>query len=127
MYEAFASRRMAIKVEVLRLATNKRVFRPGQETKEFKADFAFTGSYWNEPRQIMSLSTSTGALSQFKGLIIGSNWHKAAHLVNESFRRMFRDPVSYKRIPLVYRSVKIVIDDANRVTKPWGSINRHVF
>ena len=33
----------------------------------------------------------------------------------------------YRRLPLVYRSSKIAIDDANYVTKPWGSINSRVF
>jgi hypothetical protein len=30
-------------------------------------------------------------------------------------------------MPLLYRSTKIAIDDANHVTKPWGSINSRLF
>lgn len=40
---------------------------------------------------------------------------------------MVHGEVPYRLLPEIYRSSKVVIDDANHVTKPWGSVNSRVF
>ncbi|WP_461435728.1 glycosyltransferase family protein, partial [Methanosphaera sp.] len=50
------------------------------------------------------------------------NWNKIP-----KFSKYTKGFVHYEDMPKVYSSCKIVIDDANHVTKEWGSVNSRVF
>ena len=120
---ALHRRELSVQVGTLRIATNPRRFSPGPHATGFHADYVFTGNYWDAPREFMSFNPQN--LSEFKGVVIGANWHRAP--VSEAWLDMVHGEVPYRLMPEIYRSSKIVIDDANHVTKPWGSVNSRVF
>ncbi len=110
------------KVNLLKIASNKERFTLKREPKkELKCDYCFTGSYWNDPREIIDM-LNPQKYPEFKFNIYGANWDKI-----EKFAPFNKGFVSYAMMPEIYVSTKIVIDDANRVTKPFGSVNSRVF
>lgn len=105
---------------VFRIATNERRFMPGSEREEYRADYCFTGSYWNAARDIESVLEPARLDYQFA--LYGNGWD-----THDKFRPYWKGFVPYNELPLVYSSTKVVIDDANHVTKPWASVNSRVF
>ncbi len=98
--------------------TNKYDFKaPGV----FECDICFTGSYWGTPRDIMQ-ALSEETLQKYRFNVYGANWEKF-----EKFKPHNKGFIAYEYMPSVYRHSKIVIDDANHVTKPYGSVNSRVF
>ncbi|WP_426582966.1 tetratricopeptide repeat protein [Dapis sp. BLCC M229] len=87
---------------------------------KYKSDYCFTGSFWKYPRDIMSFLEPDNL--PFNFALYGYNWEKF-----EKFKKYNRGPLPYTEMPKVYVSTKIVIDDANSVTKQWGSTNSRVF
>jgi spore maturation protein CgeB len=81
---------------------------------------AFTGSYWQSERDIVQALLALPR--HYKGGIYGKNWEKLPQLahLNNGF-------VTYDAITAIYCNSKIVIDDANHVTKSWGAANSRVF
>ena len=90
------------------------------EERRFGSDYAFTGSYWDNPREMITLLGQADLGYTFK--LFGANWEAFPHLA--CFAAGF---VPYRDIPKVYKYTKIVVDDANHVTKPFGSVNSRVF
>ncbi|WP_144106959.1 glycosyltransferase [Paraburkholderia sp. BCC1886] len=105
---------------VLRIATNPERFNTDLRSPESSEDFVFTGSYWNVERQIVSALSALP--DTVNGAIYGKNWEKVPQLAGLS-----KGFLPYDELPEVYRNAKIAIDDANHVTKPWGSVNSRVF
>lgn len=105
--------------EVVRIGTALSRFGAGRADPAFAADYAFTGSHWGAPREIEQLLDP--ALVGGRFALYGEGWkdHPLA-----PYHRGF---VAYDRLPDVYASTKITIDDANHVTKPWASVNSRVF
>ncbi|NEQ74834.1 MAG: tetratricopeptide repeat protein [Okeania sp. SIO2C9] len=87
---------------------------------KYQSDYCFTGSFWKYPRDIMSFLEPDNLPFQFA--LYGYNWEKF-----EKFKKYNRGLLPYTDMPKVYASTKIVIDDANSVTKQWGSTNSRVF
>ncbi len=109
---------------VLPIASNpKRFMIPPQceNIKWYESDICFTGSYWNHSRDIME-GLSSEALNKYKCSIYGANWDQF-----DKFKSYNKGFVRYSKMPCVYHYTKIVIDDANHVTKPYGSVNSRVF
>ena len=109
---------------ILPLATNpERFSKPPTctEANFFKSDIAFTGSYWDYPRDIMSF-LSQKSLNKYSFSVYGVNWDKF-----KPFKPHDKGFINYADIPCVYHNTKIIIDDANHVTKPYGSVNSRVF
>jgi hypothetical protein len=88
--------------------------------KEYLCDYCFTGSYWNDPREIMEMLEPEKIPYKFK--LYGKNWDKI-----DKFKKYYEGFISYSNIPYVYASTKIVIDDANNATKKYGAVNSRVF
>lgn len=107
-------------VFLLPIATNESRFMQGIEKPSLKCDYCFTGSYWNDAREIIDHLNPD--LIPYKFHIYGMNWDKL-----EKFKPYHQGFLNYDEIPNLYKSTKIVIDDANRVTKPYGSVNSRVF
>lgn len=105
--------------EVVRIGTSLSRFGAGRTDPAFSADYAFTGSHWGAPREIEQLLDPAAIGGRFA--LYGEGWkdHPLA-----PYHRGF---VAYERLPDVYASTKITIDDANHVTKPWASVNSRVF
>lgn len=90
------------------------------EDKEYLCDYCFTGSYWNAKREIIDFLNPDSMDYMFN--LYGVNWEKIPKLSN-----YYKGFVNYLDMPKVYASCKIVIDDANHVTKKWASVNSRVF
>ncbi len=114
--------RLAMNAEcaVLPIATNWDRFSSGQLTLAYQCDYTFTGSFWGAPREI-SYYLDPAALP-FTCKIFGEGWggHKSLGPYTSGL-------LPYADLPDVYRSCRVVIDDANHVTRPWGSVNSRVF
>lgn len=105
----------------LPIATNPQRFSkdlPAQEA--FQSDYCFTGNFWTVPRDIMSCLRPEHL--PFTFALYGHHWQDMPEL-----SPYYRGAVHYDQLPYVYRSTKIVIDDANTATKQWGSVNSRVF
>jgi O-antigen biosynthesis protein len=116
----FAGQVGGVEVRVLRLATNPDRFDVRERRAATRYDYVFTGNCWGAPRQITEVLKPHGL--PLRGAIFGKGWENEQHLraIHKGFTR-------YDDLPDVYRSTKLVIDDANHVTKPWGSVNSRVF
>lgn len=89
-------------------------------SEEFLCDYCFTGSYWDAKREIIDFLNPD--LLDYKFNLYGANWNKIS-----KFSKYYKGFVHYADMPTVYSSCKIVVDDANHVTKEWGSVNSRVF
>lgn len=109
------------------IATNKGRFYSAErellteeEMEKFHSDYAFTGSYWNVKRDIIDYLNPEELPYQCK--IFGVNWEQI-----DKFKDCAQGFVLYEDMPKVYQNTKIVIDDANHVTKSYGAVNSRVF
>lgn len=133
--QGLSQTRRVLPVRLFLLAANEDLFRPLDEAgriisvNTLAADYVFTGSYWEATRDIMALDPSHPKLREFSGSIIGKQWQQAVDRgeVQESWLRLLKGEVPYGLLPDIYRGSKVVIDDANHVTKSWGSVNSRVF
>jgi GT2 family glycosyltransferase/spore maturation protein CgeB len=107
-------------VALVPIATNWYRFQAGKRDPALASDYVFTGSYWGLNREIVQLLDP--AALPFEFVIYGGGWEQVAHLAPYS-----RGTLPYRRMPDVYASTRIVIDDANHVTKAWGAVNSRVF
>ena len=106
---------------LLPIATNPERFNSNiKPKKEFICDYCFTGSYWNDPRDIMEMLEPSELPYNFK--LYGKNWDNI-----HKFKDYYQGFVNYSKLPEIYASTKIVIDDANRATKKYGAVNSRVF
>jgi len=112
--------KLSKQVNLLRIASNPERFSSGRFDAKFQSDYCFTGSYWQAEREIINF-LDPDALP-FNFALYGHNWENVI-----KFKNYYRGPVPYTDLPKVYASTKIVIDDANSVTKEWGSVNSRVF
>jgi GT2 family glycosyltransferase len=102
---------------LLRIATNQNRFKPRQD--EIIYDYIFTGSFWDAPRDIEALVPEEIGL---KFALFGKNWGE-----HTQFRQYYKGFTPYHLLPKIYNQTKILVDDANSVTKEWGSVNSRVF
>ncbi|MFH1196288.1 MAG: glycoside hydrolase family 99-like domain-containing protein [bacterium] len=102
---------------LLRIATNHQIFKPGSIDKIY--DYCFTGSYWNVPRDIEKINPDKLGMNF---ALFGKNWEN-----HDVFRKYYKGFAPYHLLPDIYNQTKILIDDANSVTKEWGSVNSRVF
>lgn len=109
------------KAFLMPIATNSDRFYPNiSPSQDYLSDYCFTGSYWNDPREIIEMLDPKGLPYSFK--LYGENWDKI-----EKFKEYNQGFVEYSKMPEIYASTKIVIDDANRVTKGYGAVNSRVY
>lgn len=106
---------------LLPIATNPFRFNDNiSKSEKYSSDYCFTGSYWNDPREIIEFLEPQNLPYNFK--LYGKNWNKI-----EKFKNYEHGFIDYSKLPKVYASTKIVIDDANRVTKSYGAVNSRVY
>lgn len=117
----YVSQKLSKQVTLVRIATNlERFTQKAKFSLNLKSDYCFTGSFWNSPREIINYLNPENLPFEFG--LYGYNWEKI-----KKFKKYNRGPLPYTKLPNVYASTKIVIDDANAVTKEWGSTNSRVF
>jgi GT2 family glycosyltransferase/spore maturation protein CgeB/predicted nucleic acid-binding Zn-ribbon protein len=105
--------------EVFPLATNPERFAAQAPDPELACDYVFTGSYFDRPRAIQA------AIDPREGerfLLFGKNWERTAELASYT-----QGPAEYERLPVIYSSARLVIDDAAEHTLPYGAVNSRVF
>nr|WP_319374357.1 glycosyltransferase [uncultured Methanobacterium sp.] len=106
---------------LLPLGTDPEIFNSHvEEDERWKCDYCFTGSFWNDPREIVDALDPKSLPYTFK--LYGKNWDEF-----EKLKPYYEGFVHHDKMPEIYRSTKVVIDDANRVTKKHGSVNSRVF
>lgn len=119
---SFISKNTGKRVEYFSIATNWDKFsthtRAGQE---YISDYCFTGSYWHDPRELISM-LDPQQLPEYRFHLYGKNWKEV-----DKFLPYYKGFIPYEELPDVYSNTKILIDDANRVTKPWGALNSRVY
>ncbi|MDB2407704.1 glycosyltransferase [Jannaschia sp.] len=106
-------------VHLLPIASSYHDFAEATPKEELRCDYAFTGSRFGPPREIEFQLDPARVEGQ--GKVFGHNWD------DTPFGDLSQGPVAYSEIPHVYASTRIVLDDANIATKPWGSCNSRVF
>ncbi len=108
-------------VDLLPIATNEKRFCDTiEKLEEYDCEYCFTGSYWNDPRDIIELLDPQGLPYKFN--LYGKNWDRI-----KKFKPYYKGFYPYEDMPKIYKSTKVVIDDANRTTKPFGAVNSRVF
>ncbi|MGN1105558.1 MAG: glycosyltransferase [Huintestinicola sp.] len=103
------------------IATNHERFTPDTPPiPEYSCDYVFTGSYWKYARDITDVIEPQKFPYKFK--VFGMNWENDPKMApyNCGF-------LMYEDMPKVYSSTRIVIDDANHVTKKYGAVNSRVY
>lgn len=108
-----------VKAILFPIATNDQsFFKPITSVRPI--DCVFTGSFWGKERELIRYLSALEI--NFKLEIYGNNWEQVPKL-----SKYFKGFLKYSEIPSIYSKSKIVIDDANIVTKEFGSVNSRVF
>lgn len=105
---------------VFPLATNPERFAAAIADPVLESDYCFTGNYWEFDREIVDAVRP--AQLDYKFALFGKGWK--THPTMSPYAWGF---LPYADMPKVYASTRIVVDDANHVTKDWGSVNSRVF
>lgn len=109
----------APEVDVLMLAADTDRFTPEGQSLSPQMDLAFIGSYWNEPRSFDPLLEMD---KDFSFAIFGKRWD----LVPQC-KKYWRGFVPPEKLPMAYRSCRVVVDDHHEGTRPFGCINLRIF
>ena len=101
------------------LAVNPARFHPRPAQERFACDYAFTGNWWGKDRDIQR------ALAPREGervLVYGKDWEQVPELASYAHGEL-----PYEELPLLYPSAKLVLDDTQGPTLPYGAVNARVF
>jgi GT2 family glycosyltransferase/spore maturation protein CgeB len=102
---------------VMPIATNPQRFRSLGRPRD-AATVCFTGSYWGDQRDALSMLEGSG----IRVAVYGKGWEQV-----DRHRDAWRGWVPYWELPGVYDSAAIVLDDSHPVTRQWDSLNSRVF
>ncbi|HXC23149.1 MAG TPA: glycosyltransferase, partial [Solirubrobacteraceae bacterium] len=101
------------------LAVNPQRFRPQPSAARFEADYVFTGNWWGKDRDIQQ---ALAPLTDERVAIYGKDWEKV-----EEFAPYAQGELAYADLPSAYASAKLVLDDTQGPTLPYGAVNARVF
>jgi GT2 family glycosyltransferase/spore maturation protein CgeB len=116
----YLAERLSKPVALMPIAGSEYRFQAGKPDDDLASDYCFTGSYWGLNREILQMLDPKALPFRFS--LFGTGWEGVASLAPYA-----RGPIPYKKIANVYASTRLVIDDANHVTKQWGAVNSRVF
>lgn len=101
------------------LATNPARFSPRDPLENLACDYVFTGNHWGVEREIQhALAPKDGERLR----IYGRGWEEVPAL-----RAHSAGEASYEELPAIYASAKLVLDDTQGPTLPYGALNARVF
>ncbi len=103
------------------LATNPARFRPQAADPSLASDVAFVGSDWGEERGVAS-ALPLLAESGRRVRVWGRNWENDPRMAP-----LTGGVLDYDRVPAVYASTRIAVDDTATPTKPYGAVNSRLF
>ena len=106
-------------VELFPPATNPRRFHPPAHGGAAELDWVFTGNRWGAERAIESALV---AHRRDHAAVYGRGWDEVKRL-----RALTRGAVDYERLPEVYGSAKVVLDDTAEPTLRYDAVNARVF
>jgi spore maturation protein CgeB len=101
------------------LAVNPARFHPRPAEGRYAADYVFTGNWWGKDRDIQQ------ALDPREGervAIYGKDWEQVPEFAPHA-----RGELPYEQLPALYASAKLVLDDTQGPTLPYGAVNARVF
>jgi O-antigen biosynthesis protein len=101
------------------LAVNPARFHPRAAEQRFVCDYAFTGNWWGKDRDIQR------ALAPREGerlVVYGKDWEQVPELAPYAHGEL-----PYEDLALLYPSAKLVLDDTQGPTLPYGAVNARVF
>jgi spore maturation protein CgeB/GT2 family glycosyltransferase len=101
------------------LATNPAVFAPAAADPAFVRDYVYTGNRWGEERAVERAVSPTDD-EEFS--VFGRGWDK-----NKRLGRFDGGPIAHDQLPRVYAGAKLVLDDTQSPTLPYGALNARVF
>ena len=101
------------------LAVNPERFHPRSAEQRFAADYVFTGNWWGEDRDIQQ---ALAPRRDERVDVYGKGWEKVPALAPYA-----RGELPYEDLALLYPSVKLVLDDTQGPTLPYGAVNARVF
>jgi GT2 family glycosyltransferase/spore maturation protein CgeB len=107
------------RAELFPLAANPARFSPTTPDPALAADYIFTGNRWGEPRELEQ-ALAPRRSERFR--IYGRGWEKHKRLA-----KAIAGPLQYDRLPQAYASARLVIDDGQGPTLPYGAVNGRVF
>jgi spore maturation protein CgeB len=120
--KALVDERTSHVANVFPLATNPARFEPGAPVDGLVSDVAFVGGYFGHDRAVGQGLTTLRERGLRVGLW-GTGWEDVPGVGELS-----RGRLDYDRVPGVYRSTKIVIDDTSAAsTRDFGMVNSRVF
>lgn len=105
--------------EIFRIAVSPSRFSPDPAIEK-TVDYVFTGNFWKQERDLIYLLEP--AALPYSCEIYGAGWEQV-----ESLAPYAKGLLAYDQLAGVYRRARVVLDDANSVTKEWGSVNSRVF
>jgi spore maturation protein CgeB/GT2 family glycosyltransferase len=117
---AFMTENSTVESRLLRIGGNDRKFSEGKFQQQYKSDYCFTGSFFGQRRDIITRLQPDNLPFEFA--LFGHGWEAF-----KQFNSHYRGALGYGEMPHVYASTKILVDDANHVTKEWGATNSRVF
>jgi O-antigen biosynthesis protein len=101
------------------LAVNPARFHPRPPEERFVCDYAFTGNWWGKDRDIQrALAPRAGE----RVAVYGKDWEQVPELAPYA-----RGELPYEELALLYPSAKLVLDDTQGPTLPYGAVNARVF
>ena len=106
-------------VEILRIATSPERFYADPSVAK-TIDYVFTGNFWGHARDLIYLLEPEALPYTFE--IYGAGWDRVPSLA--AYAKGF---TRYDDLAGIYRRARVVVDDANSVTKDWGGVNSRVF
>jgi GT2 family glycosyltransferase/spore maturation protein CgeB len=104
---------------VVPLAANPDRFKQLPPTPELICDYTFTGNNWAQGRALMDLIQVRPG-ERFS--LYGKGWERTP--ATAPYRR---GHIDFVRLPELYSSAKIVLDDTAEHTLPYGAVNSRVF
>ncbi len=105
--------------QLMPLATNPERFVRTSPVSALAADVVFVGNHWGEHRGVLDTLAERSPGTTLK--VFGKGWESTALAAHH------QGAIEYDRVPEVYSSARIVIDDTARPTKPYGAVNGRVF
>ena len=100
------------------LATNPARFALAESDPSLLCDYVYTGNRWGEERAI-ERAIAPRENERFR--VFGKGWGD-----NDAMARYEQGPVAQERLPQVYASAKLVVDDTQSPTLPYGAVNARV-